>query len=140
MARSVVTLIGVALLVGVLAGYLIHITLILRHVVLTLDVVLDAVMAVTDESTPIGEVTDAINSDLDAGRRALEEALGQLSNQEQSPSVGSAGAPLVRAASPGLAVRQRPPGLAVRQRASAVAMAGTRGASSTCRAAELELV
>lgn len=78
-AEAVVTLIGVALLVGVLAGYLIRITLILRRVVLTLNTVLDAVVGVTHESGPIGEVTDAINKDLEAGHRALQEAVAQRS-------------------------------------------------------------
>ncbi len=90
-AEAVVTLIGVALLVAVLAGYLIHVILILRHVVLTLDVVLRAVVAVSDEAAPIGEVTNAINTDLEAGRRALEDAVAQRSSQESaSPASGLA--------------------------------------------------
>ncbi len=88
-AEAAVTLIGVALLVAVLAGYLIHVILILRHVVLTLDVVLRAVVAVSDEAAPIGEVTNAINTDLEAGRRALEDAVAQRSSQEESASPAS---------------------------------------------------
>ncbi|MGI8864553.1 MAG: hypothetical protein ACR2JH_09185 [Solirubrobacteraceae bacterium] len=73
-AVAVITLIGVALLVGVLAAYLIRVALILHHVVGRLDVVLGAVGAVNEEAAPIGQVADAINADLGAARRAVEEA------------------------------------------------------------------
>lgn len=74
-AAAVVTLIGVAILVAVLAAYLIRIALILSHVVSRLNTVLGGVVALRDESEPIGQVANAINADLDAGRRALEAAL-----------------------------------------------------------------
>ncbi len=85
-AVAVITLIGVALLVAVLAGYLIRVALILRHVVLKLNIVLAGVVAVNDESGPIGPVADAINADLDAGRKALDEALARRAEQSASQS------------------------------------------------------
>lgn len=73
-ATAVVTLIGVALLVAILAAYLIRIALILHHVVGRLDVILGALAAVNEEAAPIGSVADAINADLGEARRAVEEA------------------------------------------------------------------
>lgn len=86
---AVVTLIGVALLVAVLAAYLIRIALILQHIVGRLNTILGAVAAVSDESAPIGQVANAINADLDAGRKALETALasGQGDNGHESTGV-----------------------------------------------------
>ena len=83
-AVAVVTLIGVAVLVAVLAGYLIWIALILWHVVRQLNVILAAVAATSEESAPIGAVTTAINADLGAARRALEEAAANLLPQERN--------------------------------------------------------
>jgi hypothetical protein len=90
-AAAVVTLIGVALAVAAIAGYLIYIALILRHVVIRLNTVLAGVVGVIEESAPIGPVATAINSDLDAARKSLERALPQdpaQSNGHESAGVG----------------------------------------------------
>jgi hypothetical protein len=88
---AAVTLVGVAILVAVLAGYLIRVALILRHVVMRLNSILASVVAVTDESAPIGEVANAINADLQAGRSALERVLASDAQdggaQESAPSL-----------------------------------------------------
>lgn len=83
-AVAVFTLIGVGLLVVVLAGYLIRVALILWHVVRKLEVVLDGVVATGEEAAPLGQVANAINADLDAGRRALEAASASVRAQPGS--------------------------------------------------------
>ncbi len=91
-AVAAVTLVGVALLVVVLASYLIKVALILRHVVMRLETILDAVVAVSEESAPIGQVATAINVDLDAARTSLEAALAargpQQGTGQESTGVG----------------------------------------------------
>jgi Na+(H+)/acetate symporter ActP len=92
-AVAAVTLVGVALLVVVLAGYLIRVALILQHVVGRLNSILASVVAVTEESAPIGQVANAINADLEAGHRSLERALAsdaQGSDGQESASSLSA--------------------------------------------------
>lgn len=74
-AVAVVSLIGVALLVVVLAGYLITVALILNTVVGKLNTILGGVGAVIQETAPIGQVAGAINVDLEASRRAIEGVL-----------------------------------------------------------------
>ncbi|MHB8656519.1 MAG: hypothetical protein ACYC91_00975 [Solirubrobacteraceae bacterium] len=89
---AIVTLIGVALLVAVLAGYLIRVAVILRHVVSRLNTILSAVGGVIQESAPIGDVATAINADLDTSRRALEgalEARSQAASGQASSGVGA---------------------------------------------------
>lgn len=83
-AVAVFTLIGVGLLVVVLAGYLIRVALILWHVVRKLEVVLDGVVATGEEAAPLGQVANAINADLDGGRRALEAAAASVRAQPGS--------------------------------------------------------
>ncbi len=83
-AVAVFTLIGVAILVAILASYLIRVALILLHVVRKLEVVLDGVVATSEEAAPIGPVATAINADLEAGRRALEAASARIRPQPDS--------------------------------------------------------
>lgn len=94
-AVAVVSLIGVALLVIVLAGYLITVAAILRHVVSRLNTILDAVGGVIEESAPIGEVATAINADLDASRRAIEAVLERTppasNGQQANTGIGARG-------------------------------------------------
>ncbi len=92
-AVAVVTLIGVGILVVVLAGYLIRVAFILWQVVRQLEVIIDGVVAVGEEAAPIGQVANAINADLDAGRRTLEAAVARLGeeqalSQEPQPTTG----------------------------------------------------
>lgn len=91
-AVAVASLIGVALLVVVLAGYLIRVAFILRHVVGRLNTILGAVGAVIDESAPIGEVAGLINADLEASREALEAALPPPPAQSNGRTSAGAGA------------------------------------------------
>ncbi len=96
-AVAVFTLIGVGILVVVLAGYLIRVAFILWQVVRQLEVIIDGVVAVSEEAAPIGQVANAINADLDAGRRALEGAVARLGeeqalSQEPQPTRGQGSA------------------------------------------------
>lgn len=86
----VVFLIGVALAVLTIAGYLIAITMILKHVVNRLVTILGAVEAVTKTSQPVGAIIDDINRDLDAGRRLMEDYVERL--EQRTVSAGSADA------------------------------------------------
>ncbi len=74
----VVLLIAVAITVVAIAGYLIAIVLILKHVVDRLVTILGAVQAVTDTSGPVGPIIDDINRDLDAGRKLMESTVERL--------------------------------------------------------------
>lgn len=74
----VVLLIIVAAAVAVIAGYLIAITLILRHVVNRLVTILGAVDAVSETTQPVGAVVNDLNRDLDAGRKHIEGLVQRL--------------------------------------------------------------
>ena len=74
----VVLLIIVAAAIAVIAGYLIAITLILRHVVSRLVTILGAVDAVTETTQPVGAVVNDLNTDLDAGRKLIEGLVQRL--------------------------------------------------------------
>lgn len=74
----VVLLIGVAIAIVAIAGYLIAIAMILKHVVNRLVTILGAVQAVTDTAEPVGPIVDDINRDLAAGRKLLEDAVARL--------------------------------------------------------------
>lgn len=69
---AVVTLIGVALTVAVLAIYLIRITLILRHVNFTLGTIIAAIRAIANQCQPLGAVMNDINNDLGSVRATFE--------------------------------------------------------------------
>ena len=86
-AAHVVLLIGVFIAVAAIAGYLIAITLILKHVVNRLVTILGAVQATTDTAQPVGAVIDDINKDLDAGRKLMENCVQRL--EESREPVGA---------------------------------------------------
>jgi hypothetical protein len=84
---AVLTLIGTAILVALIAVYLIYVAFILKHVVGKLETILNAVGEVSKQSVPIGPVAGAINADLEAAARALQAALPpelQQTNGHQS--------------------------------------------------------
>lgn len=94
---AILTLVATAALVAVVAGYLIRVALVLRHVVLRLNTILTAVAAVGEQAAPIGEVANAINADLDSGRGALEGVTRRAAEAaertaaEQAPAAQAAG-------------------------------------------------
>ena len=71
-----VILVGVAVLV--VAAYLIAIVLILQHVSNQLVVILGAIWGISEKTRGIGPVIEGVNSELQAGQRALEEAVRRL--------------------------------------------------------------
>lgn len=77
-AAPAVTLVATALTVIVIAGYLIAIAVILKGVFGRLELILGAVSGVTEKSAPAGDVIAAMNKDLSAGHRALEDAVERL--------------------------------------------------------------
>lgn len=92
-AAPAVTLVAVALTVAVIAIYLILIAIILKKVFGRLETILGAVSDVSDRSAPAGEIIAAINADLSAGHRALDDAVERLrerteddADQEFSPA------------------------------------------------------
>ena len=91
---AVLTLIGTALLVVALAGYLIRVAYILSTVVRNLETVLDAVVDTSKAASPIGEVAGAINRDLAAGQAVIEDVAAKAAEAADSrraplPSGGS---------------------------------------------------
>ncbi len=83
----VVLLFAIFIAVAAIAGYLIWIGLILKHVVNRLVTILGAVEATSDAAQPVGAIIDDINKDLDAGRKLLEGAVARL--QENREPVGA---------------------------------------------------
>ncbi len=77
-AAPVVTLIGVALTVVVIALYLIGIALILKRVHARLVTILGAVVEVSEKSAPAGDVIAGINADLARGHSAVGAAVERL--------------------------------------------------------------
>lgn len=69
---AIVTLIGTAITVVVLALYLIRIAFILKHVNFTLGTVIAGVRAIANQTEPLGQVVNDINQELDGLRAALE--------------------------------------------------------------------
>ncbi len=69
---AIVSLVLVAVLVIALAGYLIWVVLILRHVVDTLGKVTFGVRAIAHRTEPVGPVVTDINANLTAVAAALE--------------------------------------------------------------------
>ncbi len=63
-AATIATFVGVALIVAVLALYLINIAVILRHVSFTLGTVLVGVRAIAHQTQPIGPVVRGLVSDI----------------------------------------------------------------------------
>lgn len=73
---AVVTLIGVALTVAVLAAYLIRVALILDHVNFTLGTINAGVRAIAMGAEPLEPLLNDIYGYLEDTRRALDETLG----------------------------------------------------------------
>lgn len=96
----IVFLIAVAITIAAIAGYLILIASILKHVVNRLVTILDAVQAVTDTAEPVGPVIDDINRDLAAGRRVIEDAVARL-EESREPADTADQAPPRHAPEPG---------------------------------------
>ena len=87
-AAQGVFLFGVAVAIAVIAGYLIWITLILKHVVNRLVTILGAVDATTETAQPAGAIIDDLNRDLAAGRKLMEDYVERL--EESRAPVGAA--------------------------------------------------
>ncbi len=90
----VVLLLAVFIAVAAIAGYLIAIVLILRHVVNRLVTILGAVQATADTSQPAGAIIDDLNKDLGAGRKLIEAAVQRL--EESREPVGATSEPADR--------------------------------------------
>lgn len=73
---AVVTLIGVALTVVVLAAYLIRVAAILQHVNFTVGTINAGVRAIAQGAEPLDPLISEIYSHLETTRLALEDALG----------------------------------------------------------------
>ncbi len=96
-AAPIVTLIGTAITVAAIAGYLIAIALILKGVFSRLQTILVSVSDVTEKTAPAGAVIDEINRDLAAGHKALEACVQRL--QERRGLVATPQDPRIRPAS-----------------------------------------
>lgn len=75
-AATVVTLIGVFIIVAALALYLITITMILKHVSFTVGTVLIGVRSIAAQTQPLGPVIRDIVGDVQAIEEDLEGLLG----------------------------------------------------------------
>ena len=84
-AAQGVFLFGVAVAIAVIAGYLIWITLILKHVVNRLVTILGAVDATTETAQPAGAIIDDLNRDLEAGRKLMEDCVRRLEEASDVP-------------------------------------------------------
>jgi hypothetical protein len=87
----VVLLLAVTIAVVAIAGHLIAIVLILKHVVNRLNTILGAVQAVTTTAQPVDDLVGDINTDLDAGRKLMEDLVGRL--EESRAPVGATADP-----------------------------------------------
>jgi hypothetical protein len=87
----VVLLLAVTIAVVAIAGHLIAIVLILKHVVNRLNTILGAVQAVTTTAQPVEDLVGDINTDLDAGRKLMEDLVGRL--EESRAPVGATAEP-----------------------------------------------
>ncbi|MGH4018936.1 MAG: hypothetical protein ACRDT0_06785 [Pseudonocardiaceae bacterium] len=74
---AVITIIGAALTVLVLAAYLISIALVLRRVDTRLRAVTDGLHLVTERTEPIGSIVGEINKDLAGVDDALRAVLAR---------------------------------------------------------------
>lgn len=74
---AIVTLIGVALTVVVLAVYLVTVAAILKHVNFTLGTVIAGLWSIANQSEPLEQVMGEINRDLDGVRSALDGLVAQ---------------------------------------------------------------
>ena len=88
-AAHVVLLLAVTIAVAAIAGYLIAIVLILKHVVNRLDTILGGVVAVTQTAEPVDGLVRDINAELDTGRSTLEGLVARL--EDSRVPVGATG-------------------------------------------------
>jgi hypothetical protein len=72
---AIITIIGAALTVLVLAAYLISIALILRRVDTKLHAVTAGLRSVPDKTAPIGSIVEQINKDLAGADNALRAVI-----------------------------------------------------------------
>jgi hypothetical protein len=82
----VVFLLGVLITIIAIAGHLIAIILILKHVVNRLNTILGAVQAVTKTSLPVEALVTDINADLGAGRKLMEDCVARLEEKAAPPA------------------------------------------------------
>jgi len=87
----VLTLVEVAVLVVVLALYLIVIAAKLRKISHTLGLVTFGVRAIEKQTEPIGPVASDINSSLEQVARALESVVGSADAEPAATASGDAG-------------------------------------------------
>jgi hypothetical protein len=87
---AVLTLIGVGALVAALAFYLIYVAVILRRVVGRLEIVLNGVVAVSQQAAPIGEVAGAINHDLAAAQASIEAVAARARQAAEAAALPAA--------------------------------------------------
>lgn len=83
-AATIATFVGVALIVAVLALYLINIAVILRHVSFTVGTVLIGVRAIAQQTQPIGSVVHGLVSDI----QAIQDDLASLLPDSQPAARG----------------------------------------------------
>lgn len=83
-AATIATFVGVAIIVAVLALYLIHIAMILRYVSFTVGTVLVGVRAIAQATQPIGAVVHGLVSDI----QAISDDLAALVPDAQPPPRG----------------------------------------------------
>lgn len=101
---GIVTLIGVALTVVALAGYLTRVVLILRHVNFTVGTIIAALWAIVNQTEPLRPVMDEITGELSEVQTSLEsllkerlqpapprEAQPQKRGRQRRPRVSSSG-------------------------------------------------
>lgn len=74
-------LLATAILIGLLASYLIYVGIILWQVIDRLNTILAGVVAVREQSEPIGPVANAINADLEAGHKVLDAAVARVAEK-----------------------------------------------------------
>ncbi len=83
-AATIATFVGVALIVAVLALYLINICVILRHVSFTVGTVLIGVRAIAQQTQPLGPVVKGLVSDI----QDIQDELAALLPDSQPPPRG----------------------------------------------------
>jgi hypothetical protein len=76
-APAIVTLIGTALTVTVLASYLVRVALLLRHVSFTLGTIIAGLRAIANQTEPLEPIIDEIDADLADVRSTLAGLLAR---------------------------------------------------------------
>ncbi len=91
-AATVVTLIGVAIIVAAIALYLINISLILNHVSFTVGTVIIGVKAIAQACEPLAPVIRDINNNINAIDEDLEALVTGGEPRAKKPSHSLSGA------------------------------------------------